>query len=161
MLPCGPCVQGIGHFYFTTDASNISAEATVSSTAADPADTTLVSSADTTATSSTLLVGSSSGSAANASTGYCPAGDRQADGCFSAWHGYQLKQGQVSAEAKEQDPLVRRFVGFGTNMVVGGLLLHQVGCFVTVTEALNDLPCIVEWPAMATGWVATICGTSI
>ena len=35
---------------------------------------------------------------------------------------------------RRQDPLVRRFVGFGTNMVVGGLLLHQVGCPIVVTE---------------------------
>ena len=142
MLPCGPCMQGIGQFYFTTDPSNISAEATVGSTAADSAATTSapVSSADTTI---------------NASTGYCPAGDRQADGCFSAWHGYQVKQGQVSAQAKEQDPLVRRFVGVGTNMVVGGLLLHQVGCPVIATEALHDLLCMARWSATATEQVTT------
>ena len=131
ILPGGPCMQGIGQFYFTTDSSNISAEATVGYTAANSTGTTSapISTADTTA---------------NASTGYCPAGDRQADGCFSAWHGYQVKQGQVSAAAQEQDPLVRRFVGFGTNMVVGGLLLHQVGCHIMVTEALASQVCMAR-----------------
>ena len=128
VLPCGPCMQGIGQFYFTTDSSNISAEATVGSTAANSPGTT----------------SSPISSAGKASTGYCPAGDRRADGCFSAWHGYQVKQGQVSAQLQEQDPLVRRFVGFGTNEVVGGLLLHQVGCLCL----LSLRPCMTcsVWP---------------